>query len=336
MSLLQLERLAKAYGSWALAPTNLHLDPGESLAVLGESGSGKTTLLRLIAGLEAPDCGRVILQEQDITDLPTHKRHLGFMFQDYALFPHMNVADNVAFGLQVRGVPRRERTARVRHLLELMGLEGMERRRIQELSGGEKQRVALARCLAPRPRILLLDEPLAALDQGLRRRLVGELADILHKAQVPTIVVTHDPAEACQLASHVAILHQGKLLCHGPTTQLFDSPGTREAARILGLETIVEGTRLAQHLGDVLGPAPAYLIFPDAALGAQGIRVQARFSGRRPNSGHTLVEVEGSTLALFLRHDLDETRPFTLHFDPQRIRALQRLDVPRPGALQQG
>jgi thiamine transport system ATP-binding protein len=335
MSLLQLERLAKAYGSWALAPTNLHLDPGERLAVLGESGSGKTTLLRLIAGLEAPDCGRVILQEQDITDLPTHKRHLGFMFQDYALFPHMNVADNVAFGLQVRGVPRRERTARVRHLLELMGLEGMERRRIQELSGGEKQRVALARCLAPRPRILLLDEPLAALDQGLRRRLVGELADILHKAQVPTMVVTHDPAEACRLASHVAILHQGKLLCHDPTTQLFDSPGTRETARILGLETIVEGTPLAQRLEEVLGPALAYLIFPDAALGDQGLRVQARFAGWRPNSGHTLVEVDGSTLALFLRRNLDETQPVMLHLDPQRIRTLQRLNVPTPDAPQQ-
>ncbi|MEJ5242862.1 MAG: ABC transporter ATP-binding protein [Desulfomicrobiaceae bacterium] len=332
MSVLRLQRIAKRFDSWELAPLDLELPPNATLAVLGPSGSGKSTLLRLIAGLERPDQGRIFLEDREITHLPAHRRNMGVMFQDYALFPHLSVAENVAFGLVVRGDDRRSIHQRVASLLADMGLGGMEKRRIWELSGGEQQRVALARALAPQPRVLLLDEPLAALDQELRQRLVGQLAALLAHAQVPTLIVTHDPTEACRLASHLAILYHGRLLRFGPVEAVLDDPGTVSAAALLGQTTIVASGPLVARLAEVLPPAPAYLVFPDAALTAHapdlGIALEGRVLGRRLENARTLVEVCGSTLELFLPPEYIPGEQIRLTLNRARVRPLSQDAVP--------
>lgn len=340
MSILRLQHIAKHFDSWKLSPLSLELAANATLAVLGPSGSGKSTLLRLIAGLETPDEGQIFLEDRDITQLPPHRRQIGFMFQDYALFPHLTVAENVGFGLAVRGDDQRSIQRRVARLLEDMGLAGMEKRRVWELSGGEQQRVALARALAPQPRMLLLDEPLAALDQGLRQRLVEQLAALLAQAHVPTMIVTHDPSEACRLATHLAILHHGRLLCHGPVAQILDFPGSVTAATVLGQRTIVERGPLAARLAQVLPPALAYLVFPDAALTGQkempGIPAEGIVLGRRPGSASTLVDILGSTVELFLPPGHRPGERILLTLNAGRIRPLHQeaaptADLPMPG-----
>ncbi len=332
MAVLTLHGLSTAYPGWRLAPLHLELSHGATLAVLGPSGSGKSTLLRLIAGLERPTAGHIFLEGQDITSWPPHRRGLGLMFQDYALFPHLSVAANIAFGLEIRRLPRAAIQRRVSELLAMMGLQGMEERRVGRLSGGEQQRVALARALAPEPRALLLDEPLAALDQMLRQRLAEELAALLAQASVPTIVVTHDPAEACRLASHLALLHDGQLLRHGPLAEVLHNPGTVAAARLLGLKTIVEKGDLAQRLADHLGHAPAYLVLPDAALTGRGVTVTGHILGQRYDTLGTLVAIHGTTVELFLPPQPPGST-ITLHLDPDRIRLLGEMpSVPQLAA----
>ncbi|MBZ4686079.1 MAG: transporter related protein [Desulfomicrobiaceae bacterium] len=330
MSILRLQHIAKRFAAWELAPLDLELPPNATLAVLGPSGSGKSTLLRLIAGLERPDQGRIFLEDREITHLPAHHRKMGVMFQDYALFPHLSVAENVAFGLVVRGDDRRSIRRRVASLLADMGLGGMEKRRVWELSGGEQQRVALARALAPQPRVLLLDEPLAALDQGLRRRLVGQLAALLAQAQVPTLIVTHDPTEACRLATHLAILYHGRLLRFGPVDAVLDAPGTIAAATLLGQTTIVQEGPLIARLAQTLPAASAYLVLPDAALTAHapdlGIALEGKVLGRRLETAHTLVEVYGSTLELFLPPEHRPGEQIRLTLNAARIRPLKEAD----------
>lgn len=330
MSILRLQCIAKRFAAWELAPLDLELPPNATLAVLGPSGSGKSTLLRLIAGLERPDQGRIFLEDREITHLPAHHRKMGVMFQDYALFPHLSVAENVAFGLVVRGDDQRSIRRRVASLLADMGLGGMEKRRVWELSGGEQQRVALARALAPQPRVLLLDEPLAALDQGLRRRLVGQLAALLAQAQVPTLIVTHDPTEACRLATHLAILYHGRLLRFGPVDAVLDDPGTIAAATLLGQTTIVQEGPLIARLAQTLPAAPAYLVLPDAALTAhapdRGIALEGKVLGRRLETAHTLVEISGSTVELFLPPEYRPGEQIRLTLNAARIRPLKEAD----------
>ncbi len=207
---------------------------GEVLGVLGSSGSGKTTLLRVIAGLQAPSSGSLRLDGVDITSTPTHLRGIGLMFQEHALFPHLTVADNVAFGLKMAKMPKAERASRVQEVLELVGMGGFESRNVSSLSGGERQRVALARTIAPSPRVLLLDEPLGSLDRVLRDRLVPELGELIARLGLTALYVTHDRSEAFELADRIAVLDEGRIVQLAVPSFLDQHPANEHVARLLG------------------------------------------------------------------------------------------------------
>ena len=213
----------------------------ETVCLLGASGSGKSTLLRIIAGLEIPEQGLVRWEGEDLAEVPVHRRGFGLVHQDYALFPHLNVAENVAFGLKMSNLQRDEIDVRIAALLEEVTLTGFEDRRVTDLSGGEQQRVALARALAPRPRLLMFDEPLGALDRNLREKLMQELRGILHTSGVPAIYVTHDQEEAFTLADRILLLHEGEIVRSGTPAEIWDKPGSAWAARFLNVGNVLEG-----------------------------------------------------------------------------------------------
>ncbi len=241
MFLLEIRQLSKSYpDSWALHEASFIVEERNLLCLLGPSGCGKTTLLRLIAGLEMPDGGQVLVDGEDVTHVPPHLRGFGLMFQEYALFPHKDVFGNVAFGLRRQGLSRETVTARVVEVLGLVGLVGFEHRDVNQLSGGERQRVALARSLAPQPRLLMLDEPLGALDRALRERLMGELPDILHRAGVTAITVTHDQEEAFALADRVVLMRAGRVVQVGTPEEVYRQPASAWAAHFLGLTNLLE------------------------------------------------------------------------------------------------
>jgi spermidine/putrescine transport system ATP-binding protein len=225
-----------------LTDISIQLAAGETLALLGPSGSGKTTLLRIIAGLEQPESGDVFWDQTSLRAVPPDQRKFGLVFQDYALFPHLDVAGNIGFGLRMRGIPAPEIHATIEEMLNLVNLPGCERRRVDSLSGGEQQRVALARALAIRPRMLMLDEPLSALDRELRRELAGEIKRILRLARIPAIYVTHDQEEAFSIASRIAILHAGRILQDGSPEDIFYHPAAGWIAEFLGVGTVIVGT----------------------------------------------------------------------------------------------
>ncbi|MGK0565893.1 ABC transporter ATP-binding protein [Bordetella bronchiseptica] len=234
---ITLENCAKTWpdGSRALQALDLHIPGGEILALLGPSGCGKTTLLRLICGLEQPDTGtRILYGDEDVTALAPEARGVGVVFQSYALFPNMTVADNVGYGLRVRGMAEAARTARVRQMLELVQLQALAGRRISQLSGGQRQRVALARALAIEPRVLLLDEPLTALDAKLREHLRVELAQMLRGLDITTIIVTHDQDEAMMLGDRIAVMSAGRLEQIGHAETLYREPATDFVGEFLG------------------------------------------------------------------------------------------------------
>ena len=224
----------------ALDAARLDVPAGEVLAVLGPSGSGKSTLLRAIAGLQPLTSGRILLGDRDLAGVPPHARGVGLMFQDHALFPHRDVAGNVAFGLRMQGCPKPEIARRVSELLTLVDLPGFGARRIQTLSGGEQQRVALARALAPRPEVLLLDEPLGSLDRVLRDRLVGDLRSLFVRLGLTVIAVTHDRAEAFGLADRIAVMDAGSVLQAGSPEDLWARPASRRVAHLLGLANVTD------------------------------------------------------------------------------------------------
>jgi len=213
----------------------------ETVCLLGPSGSGKSTLLRIIAGLEPPEQGTVCWEGRDLASVPVHLRNFGLVFQDYALFPHLSVFENVAFGLRMQNLAQPEIRQRVREAMAQVNLSGFERRRVTELSGGEQQRVALARALAPRPRLLMFDEPLGALDRALRDRLLDELRGILHATRVPAIYVTHDQEEAFAIADRVLLLHEGRIVRDGSPSEVWNEPHSAWEARFLGLGNVIEG-----------------------------------------------------------------------------------------------
>jgi len=238
---LTLENLSKSYGGFSISNLSLNLAAGQILCLLGPSGCGKTTLLRLIAGLDSLDSGRVWVNTQDVTHLPVHKRQFGMMFQDLALFPHKTVQENVAYGLQMSNQPPemiREKTA---GMLALVGLEKMAHRDVADLSGGEQQRVALARSLAPQPKLLMLDEPLGALDRALREHLLQEIRRILKELQVTAIFVTHDQTEALTMGDVVGIMNQGQLMQLDSPQELYLNPRHPFVARFLGFQNLLSG-----------------------------------------------------------------------------------------------
>ena len=234
---LVIKNLNKKYddGSLVLQDVNITLPQGTKLSVLGPSGSGKTTLLRLIAGLEKPDSGTVIFNGQPMNDCPVHKRNFGMMFQEFALFPHLNVFNNIAFGLKMKGMQKAEIEFCVQEVLLMTGLENFRTRSIDELSGGERQRVALARTLAPRPDLLMLDEPLSSLDRVLRKKLLRQLTDIISKLNITTIFVTHDHKEAFSAGNQVIIMNQGKIEQQGTPEQLIQTPDNQWVKDFLGV-----------------------------------------------------------------------------------------------------
>jgi thiamine transport system ATP-binding protein len=227
-------------GTLVLAGATLTVADGETMALLGPSGSGKTTLLRVVAGLETPAHGRVVLDGRDLAAVPPHERRIGLMFQEHVLFPHLDVARNVGFGLRMAGLGRREETARVEELLGLVGLPGTGRRAVQTMSGGEQQRVALARALAPEPRALLLDEPLGSLDGPLRERLLDDLRDLFRHLGLTVLYVTHDVGEAFALGHRVAVMNDGRVVQTGTPDELWTRPGGEWVARFLGLRNVLE------------------------------------------------------------------------------------------------
>jgi len=258
---LVLEHVTRRYegnAEPAVDDLSLSVAPGELLALVGASGSGKTTTLRIVAGYEVPDSGRVLLTEpggatRDLTREPPQRRGFGMVFQHYALFPHMRVDENVAFGLEARGVRKAERLARAREALDGVGLGGKAQRTVQALSGGEQQRVALARALVIEPRVLLLDEPLSNLDPTLRQSTREELRATLRRSGVTALFVTHDQEDAFAVADRVAMLEKGKLLQVGTPEALYDTPATRAVAEFVGRATVVPAERAGDRVWVTIG-----------------------------------------------------------------------------------
>jgi putrescine transport system ATP-binding protein len=242
MPLLRIDGVTKRFGGFtAVDKLSLDIRAGEFFALLGPSGCGKTTLLRMLAGFETPDAGRILLGGKDIAQVLPHQRPLNMMFQNYALFPHLSVRDNIAFGLKRANMPRPQINARVAEMVALVKLEGLEKRKPDQLSGGQKQRVALARSLARRPQVLLLDEPLAALDKKLRESTQRELTELQRRLGMTFIIVTHDQEEAMTVASRIGVMDCGRLEQVATPRQLYEAPGSRWIAEFVGDINMLEG-----------------------------------------------------------------------------------------------
>jgi putrescine transport system ATP-binding protein len=276
-ALVRFEGVAKRFGDTS-AVDNLALDilEDEFFALLGPSGCGKTTLLRLLAGFETPDAGRILLEGADIGAVPPHRRPINMMFQSYALFPHLNVAGNIAFGLRQEKVGKREIAERVAEMLALVRLQGFGRRRIDQLSGGERQRVALARALIKRPRVLLLDEPMAALDKKLRDETRFELIALQRRLGTTFVIVTHDQEEAMIVADRMAVMKGGRLAQVGTPAEIYERPHSRWVADFIGEATLIEGL-----------------------LGAERTTIETRLGSLRIKPGAVLRP--GTEIALALR-----------------------------------
>jgi ABC-type Fe3+/spermidine/putrescine transport system ATPase subunit len=319
-SAISLERVTRRYtgaSEPAVDDVSLSVAAGELLALVGASGSGKTTTLRIAAGYEIPDSGRVLLTDRagasrDVTHEPPQRRGFGMVFQHYALFPHMTVEQNVAFGLEARGVAKRERLARARAALAGVGLDGKGGRQVQALSGGEQQRVALARALVIAPRVLLLDEPLSNLDPTLRQAMRDELRATLRQSGVTALFVTHDQEDAFAVADRIAMLSKGRLLQVGTPEELYHAPSTREVAEFVGRAALLPAERTgdavwvtvgrvalaaparereggadgSRALVAVLRPEALALVDDDEQPAWEGIVAGRRFAG-----GHTVYQV---------------------------------------------
>jgi ABC-type Fe3+/spermidine/putrescine transport system ATPase subunit len=240
--MLEVRDIWKGYdGQPLLCGVSFTVEAGETICLLGPSGSGKSTLLRIIAGLEKPQRGQVLWDGRDLAKVPVHRRNFGLMFQDYALFPHRSVAENVAFGLRMQGVPPQEIATQVLDALDRVNMAGFARRRVTDLSGGEQQRVALARALAPNPRLLMLDEPLGALDRALKEQVEGDLRRLLHQEKMPAIYVTHDQDEAFAVADRLVLLNHGHVVQSGSPAEVYERPASPWVARFLGLSNLLAG-----------------------------------------------------------------------------------------------
>lgn len=326
--MLAVTGLRVRYGEvLAVTDVGFQVARGETLAVLGHSGSGKTTILKAIAGLVPIEHGRVELDGRDLTGVPTHRRRIGMVFQDFALFPHLDVGANVAYGLAVAGLTSTERVATA---LEEVGLGGLERRRIDQLSGGQAQRVALARTLVTEPDLLLLDEPLGSLDPDVRREVAAELADLLASTGIPALVVTHDPAEAFSLGARLAVIVDGRIAAIGAPDALWREPGSVDVARLVGHRTlltvavtdgrtVVGGATLAVRAPD----GPATILLRSGAITtpgpARGRVAGCRFEG--PGWVATVV-VDDQALEVPVPHPVAAGAVLGFTIDPAGVTTL--------------
>ena len=289
-SALSLENLTKVFttsnnpddGSVAVDDVALEVGESEFLALVGPSGCGKSTLLRLIAGLEEPTTGVIYADGERIDGLPARVRNFGFMFQGYALFKHMTVAQNIGFGLKIRRIALAERRQRVEELVALMGLEGLEDRKPDQLSGGQQQRVALARCLAPRPRLLLLDEPFGAVDAKVRQRLRADTKRWQRELEIPTILVTHDQREALELGDRVAVMNEGRFQQVDTPRNVYDNPATEFVARFIGRVNV-----FSTKLGEEFPGLPKDTRF-EVMVRPEDIAIHPWDNGRTPEEGTVL------------------------------------------------
>ncbi len=244
--MLSVRNLTKEYENQPLlCGVSFDVQQGETICLLGRSGSGKSTILRIIAGIETPESGDVYWDGQNLKDIPVHKRQFGFMFQDYALFPHKDVFENVAFGLKMKNFPEDLIEEKVKAVLSKLKMDKFSHRQVSDLSGGEQQRVALARSLAPEPRLLMLDEPLGALDRNLREQLMGELRLILHESGIPAIYVTHDQEEAFTIGDRLVLLNEGNIIQDAPPEIVYQYPKNSWVANFIGLSNLIEGSILS-------------------------------------------------------------------------------------------
>ncbi len=270
MIAISIEALTKRFGGQAaLSDVSLRIEPGELFFLLGPSGCGKTTLLRTIAGFVSPDAGKVLFDREDVTSLPPHKRRTGMMFQSYALWPHLSVARNVAFGLEEQGVPAAEREKRVREALASVRMESYAERRIGQLSGGQQQRVALARALVVRPRALLLDEPLSNLDAKLRLEMRSEIRRVCKEYGLTAVYVTHDQKEALSVADRLAVMSDGKIVQIGKPEEVYRRPQSRLVAEFMGETNILRGQVISRS-GDILQVASQAGAFQAQSAGRAG------------------------------------------------------------------
>jgi len=257
--LLEIRQVSKLfYGIAAVDNVSLTINKGEIFALLGASGCGKSTLLRLLAGFETPTKGQIILDGQDLADTPPYKRPINMMFQSYALFPHMTVEQNIAFGLKQDGLPKNEISLRVNDMLELVHMQQYAKRKPHQLSGGQRQRVALARSLAKRPKLLLLDEPMGALDKKLREKMQLEVVDIIERVGVTCVMVTHDQEEAMTMAGRIAIMDRGEFVQIGSPEEIYEHPNCRLSAEFIGSVNIFEGT--------LIEDGPDYMVIQSDSL----------------------------------------------------------------------
>ncbi|MEK6719747.1 MAG: ABC transporter ATP-binding protein [Chloroflexota bacterium] len=276
-----MERLEKRFGEVvAVAGIDLEVMDGEFFSMLGPSGSGKTTTLRMIAGFELPTAGRILLHGEDVSHRPPFERDVNTVFQDYALFPHMTVGQNVGYGLMIRKVPRQELDLRVGEALDMVRLSGYEQRKPSQLSGGQRQRVALARALVNRPRVLLLDEPLGALDLKLREEMQIELKAIQQEVGITFIYVTHDQEEALTMSDRLAVFNQGRLEQIGAPADVYERPITRFVAGFVGISNLLTGDAARSIIGQegtfTVRPEKIHLAAPDAPVGEDEITASGR------------------------------------------------------------
>jgi ABC-type Fe3+/spermidine/putrescine transport system ATPase subunit len=340
MALLKVVSISKAFaGTPVLHNVSFEADDGEIVCLLGPSGCGKTTLLRIVAGLETADSGQVTFDGRPLEAVPVHRRGFGLMFQDYALFPHKDVTANVAFGLRMQALSRQSVENRVSEILDLVGMRGYGGRRVYDLSGGEQQRVALARSLAPGPRLLMLDEPLGSLDRALREDLMSELRTILKRVGVTSIYVTHDQQEAFAASDRVIIMRQGCVVQQGTPHDVYFQPASPWVARFLGLGNLVPGRIVASRPGPERGTTTVV----ETSLGQlvlhglerldldQEVTVlirpeAARLPGEHPAEGECVIEgivrgcsFRGSQTRLEVHHPADVDLVFDVTSGGQRL-----------------
>ena len=318
-SFLEIKNLTKSFtpGEVVLRGINLKIEKGEFVTLLGSSGCGKTTTLRIIAGLEQPDSGSVWLEGQDVTALEPNQRDVNTVFQNYALFPHMNVADNIGYGLKIRKVPKAEIKKKVKEMLELVQLEGYEKRKPSELSGGQKQRVAIARALANNPRVLLLDEPLGALDLQLRRAMQLELKRLQKKLGITFIYITHDQEEAINMSDRIAVMNQGRFEQIGTPDEIYNHPKTSYVAAFVGNANILKGETLGMN-GTVAIRRENIILDESGKSGYPAIVKEKNFVAGQLRVLLTLPDGDEVTASSFgMNANIQPGQQISWHFDPK-------------------